>query len=221
MVLTHTDLWYVPAYFALMLLSPIINKGMDNLSRKQNLVLICLFVAYNIWAGWIWGGNFNPTGYTVIQLIMVYMIGRLIHMYSIPSSSGIFKWFLLYILSMIGVFITSFFFPVVKAFAYNSPAVLLMSVSLFICFLGIKLKSHLINYLAKSAFAVYLIHKTPVIWGGVLKPFLINKWETLQLWEYTILIIIVSICIYIVVAVPDLLRRKLSGLILKLFSKNI
>ena len=34
MVLTHTDLWYVPAYFGLMLLSPVLNAGLDALPKR-------------------------------------------------------------------------------------------------------------------------------------------------------------------------------------------
>ena len=35
MVLTHTDLWYVPAYFCLMIISPMLNAGMDALTKRM------------------------------------------------------------------------------------------------------------------------------------------------------------------------------------------
>lgn len=210
LILSHTDLWYVPAYFMLMLLSPIINAGMEHLPRRKNLSVVILVVAFNLWCGWFWEGKFNPTGYTVMQLIMIYMIGRLIASYPLPSARGRLKWALLYIISMAGVFFSTFLFPLAKAFAYNSPAVLLMSVSFFYCFLGIRLKSAIINYLARSAFAVYLVHKAPVIWGDFLKPFLVKEWQTLSLPEYTVLVVSGAVAIYLIVLLPDMIRRRLS-----------
>lgn len=210
MVLTHTDLWYVPAYFMLMLVSPVINGGMERLSRRKNLIVVGLFVIYNIWGGWMWGGKFNPTGYTIVQLIMVYMVGRLIAMYPRPSVSGSVKWGMIYLISMSAVFISAFYLPPNKAFAYNSPAVMLMSVSFFICFLGIRFKSPVINYFAQSAFAVYLVHKAPAIWCDILKPFFVKEWMALSLWEYTAIVIIAAMVIYLAVMIPDFVRRKLS-----------
>jgi len=81
LVLTHTDLWYVPAYFALMLLSPFLNAGFSAMSRKSAVGVTLLFILFNIWAGWWWGGKFNPNGYTIAQLIMMYMTGRMLSLF--------------------------------------------------------------------------------------------------------------------------------------------
>lgn len=221
LVLTHTDLWYVPAYFLLMLLSPVINSGMAQLSRRQNLIIIILLVAFSLWGGWMWSGQFNPTGYTIMQLVMIYMIGRLISLYPLPSSRKCLIWIVLYLLSLTGVLFSAFLLPTAKAFAYNSPAVLIMSVSFFYCFLRIRLKSSLVNYLAKSAFAVYLVHKAPVIWGDFLKPFLIKEWQDLSLTEYSALVLVGAIAIYLIVIVPDIIRRKLSDALLLLLANKI
>lgn len=96
MVLTHTDLWYVPAYFGLMLLSPVLNAGLDALPRRTFAVVLALFIGFNLWCGWWWHGTFNPTGYTLVQLVMVYMIARYIRLHvsmeSIRRRRGAIAW---------------------------------------------------------------------------------------------------------------------------------
>lgn len=86
MVLTHTDLWYVPAYFLLMLLSPLINAGLEGIGRRGTFLVTGLFLAYTLWAGWWWGGTFNANGYTPLQLVLVYMMGRCLHLLPRPSA---------------------------------------------------------------------------------------------------------------------------------------
>ncbi|MDE6715465.1 MAG: acyltransferase [Muribaculaceae bacterium] len=209
LVLTHTDLWYVPAYFVLMLLSPIINGGMASLCRRQNVVLVSAFVIFNVWAGWLWGGKFNPTGYTPMQLIMVYMIGRVMAMYRRPSVRESITCGALYIFTSVLIFISAFYLSNDRAFAYNSPLMLLSSVLFFYIFLGIKVQSRTINFIAKSAFAVYLVHKAPVVWGGFIKPFMAKQWLSLSLAEYSALMLIMALLIYVAVIIPDYCQKRL------------
>lgn len=220
LVLTHTDLWYVPAYFFLMLLSPFINAGCEALGRRRALVVVAVFTAYNIWAGWWWKGGFNPTGYTVAQLIMVYMIGRIIFLYQDVINRIMSRRALLWIsffsyltLSLI----TSYYacWDPVRAYAYNSPVVILASVSLFICFNSMRIQSGAINYVAQSAFAVYLIHKAPEIWGGIMKPGVLTLWNSLTLFEFTLAALVLMVIIYALAMVADAVRRFVSSLIFR------
>lgn len=215
LVLTHTDLWYVPAYFMLMILSPIINGGMKSLTRRQNMVMVSAFVIFNVWAGWLRGGKFNPTGYTSIQLIMVYMIGQLVALYNRPQARISMACGVFYMITTALIFISTLFISNDRAFAYNSPLVLLSSVSFFYIFLGFKLQSRTINYIAKSAFAVYLVHKAPVVWGGFIKPFMTKQWFCLSLAEYSFLMLLISIIIYTTLLVPDYCRRRLGECVWK------
>lgn len=53
MVLSHTNLWYVPSYFGLMLLSPVLNAGMDALPKRTFMGVLVLFLLFNMWCGWV------------------------------------------------------------------------------------------------------------------------------------------------------------------------
>lgn len=208
LILTHTDLWYVPAYFILMLLAPLINAGVEKLTRRQLTELTLLLTALTVWCGWWWGGKFNPTGYTPLQLVYVYVIGRWIRLYAPEVRSARTVWSAAWAASVVMILVSALWLPSLKAFAYNSPLVLLATVSLFMLFRTFSFSNRTVNWLASSAFAVYLIHKTPVVWGGVMRPTVVKLWTALSLPEFTLAAIALMTGIYLACAIVDSLRRK-------------
>lgn len=217
MVLTHTDLWYVPTYFGLMLLSPVLNAGLEALDRRQFSIVLAAFVLFNVWCGWWWEGSFNPTGYTLVQLILVYMVGMFLRLHVDTADLCRRRAVIVagYVLSTVGVFVSSLYLEPGMAFAYNSPLVLASTVGLFMLFMTIDMRSRTINYVAKSAFAAYLIHKSPFIWGNVMRPMVLRLKSGLPGWEFVLAAAGVVVAFYIIAMVVDPLRRLLSK---KIFS---
>ena len=217
LVLTHTHFWYVPAYFCLMLLSPILNAGLDSLDKRRYEWLLVAFIAFNLWCGWWWEGKFNPTGYTIVQLILVYMTARYIRLHI--SRTFIHRRrpliIAIYILSTAGILLSSLYMASAKAFAYNSPLVLLSTVSLFMLFTTIKLQSRAINYAARSAFAVFLIHTSPVGWLYVLVPLMRHFKATLPGWQLLGAGAALIVGLYLLAMAVDPLRRVLSRALFK------
>lgn len=217
MVLTHTDLWYIPAYFCLMLLSPFINAGFRIMTRSRAALLTIALAVFNIWGGWLWKGSFNPTGYTFMQLILMYCIGRCIALYNRREKKLLVGRCLLagaYVILSLITALYSCWNPV-KAFAYNSPGVLLASIALFLLFRNLQFHSRGINYFAQSAFAVYLLHKSPLLWGDYEKPAIVNLWKSTTLVEFSISAIGIVIGVYLATIVIDAVRRKISNKIFR------
>lgn len=211
MVLSHTNLWYVPSYFGLMLLSPVLNAGMDALPKRTFMGVLVLFLLFNMWCGWWWHGSFNPAGYTLVQLVMVYMTARYIRLHiSIESvrhrRNAIIA---VYALSLVAIAVSAVCLPPERAFAYNSPAVLLSTVSFFLVFAALRFRSPAVDYIAKSAFAVYLIHKAPLVWCLVMRPAVCHLWSTLSLPLFTFAAVGIAIGFYLLAMVIDPLRRLL------------
>jgi len=209
MVLTHTDLWYVPAYFLLMLLAPLLNAGVEALSRRHFTLVLGAFTLFTLWAGWWWGGTFNPTGYTISQLIFVYLIGRYVRLY-LPERHGTgpaIKSGICYLLFSLLILASALWLPSSKAFAYNSPAVLGSTVSLFLMFRSLCFQSRFINYVARSAFAVYLIHKSPGVWIHLMRPGVVFLYKTLPLPLFTLAALGIMLGIYAIAMAVDPLRR--------------
>lgn len=209
MVLTHTDLWYVPAYFLLMLVSPVLNAGLDALDRRRFSMLLFAFAAFTVWAGWWWGCAFNPTGYTAWQLVLVYSVARYARRFDVLPRRR--PAMLLFVLSSACIVIDACF-DLPRAYAYNSPFVLAATVSLFAVFRSMEFHSRAVNRLASGAFAVYLIHKNPLIWGGAIRRASAAAWERLPLLQFSLLMLASMVAIYLACAAVDALRRRVFTL---------
>lgn len=225
MVFSHTDLWYVPAYMLLYLLSPMLNSAISSISRQQFRLWLGLFVIANIWCGWLWEGNFNPTGYTVIQLIMMYLIGRYISLERDVIKAARKKIRFLsaavYGTATAVTALLAVWLPPTMVYAYNSPWVIVSSVSLFICFLTLRVQSETINNLAKGAFAAYLIHKNPLIWGNIVRPIAVRVWNLGSLTGYTVFCMAFTAAIYLTSSAADFIRRQLFGKIETLLDNKV
>lgn len=218
LVLSHNDLWYIPAYFGLYVLSPFINAGCQLLSRRQFSAFLAIFVVFNLWSGWFWKGSFNPTGYTLVQLIMLYLIGRYMSKYPLPKmGTRQFRLvaIVVYILASIANVVLYPYMEASKLFAYNSPIVMIQSVALFYALINQNFTNRAINFIAQSAFAVYLIHKNPLVFGDTLKPLAKAAWGQYNLFGYTLWVMAVLIVLFTISICADTLRRYLWKKIFK------
>lgn len=213
MIYTHTDLWYVPAYLCLWLISPWLNTAAAQIPRRQFGTALGAFILFNIWAGWVWEGAFNAYGYTAMQLIMMYLIGRYISLYipfsKISTARCRMVAFAVYLLCTAAITVTAVYIGPLKAFAYNSPLVIASSIAFFILFTTLHIQSKAINRIAAGAFAVYLIHKNPYIWGGIIKPLCLRMWHECDLAGYTLFAIGMTTVTYLACSAIDLGRQWL------------
>lgn len=221
MVFTHTDLWYVPAYLILFLLSPMLNAATDTLSLRGFGLWLSLFVAANVWCGWLWGASFNANGYTPAQLIMMYLIGRFISRWikeCMPPRKRlqIIAGFT-YIAMVAVTALLAIWMKPLAVYAYNSPWVIVSSIAAFLFFTTVRLQSKTINAFAKGAFAAYLIHKNPLVWGNIIRPTALQFWDMDSLWVYTAFTLLFTSVVYTASAAVDAVRtvlfRKVETLI--------
>ncbi|MCM1292003.1 MAG: acyltransferase [Bacteroides sp.] len=217
LVITHTDLWYVPAYFGLMLIAPILNAGFDHMTSRQALTATGAFILFNIWAGWWWGAGFNPTGYTIVQLIMIYCLGRCIALHLMPLLAGRHRQAMITAAAVyFGATLLTTIYAVsdtVRAYAYNSPLVIIASAALLVLFASFSCSSPTVKLVARSSFAVYLIHKAPIVWGNYLRPTVDALWHHTTLTQFTLYSAAAIIAIYLLAMIIDPARRALSRLL--------
>lgn len=69
-----------------------------------------------------------------------------------------------------------------------------------------------INYCAASAFAVYLVHKNPLVWGQ-FKSFIESLWAQLTLPMFTVVAIAIVLGVFVACVVIDQPRRYLMKLL--------
>lgn len=151
-----------------MILTPIINKGYDYLNKKQSIKLLICLLIINCYFGFIFGNKVNNNGYSLMQFILMYIIGRHIrkHGMKIHNKYSI----LIYIIcsSILGIAfwaLTYYHFNELawKLTYYNNPIVILCSICFFLPFLSLNINSKYVNYLSASALSIYLIQNTYIV----------------------------------------------------------
>lgn len=169
LVYSSTDLWFVPAYLALFILSPVLNGGLDSLPERKLVWFITGLLFLNVYLGWFRGGKVNQFGYNEMQMVLMYAVGYCIRRWArILAAIPVRICAGLYVFATLGIFFMAFFIPSRTTFAYNSPFVILASVAFFLIFSNMKpFHNRVVNWVASSAFMVYLLHKPPSVWAEI------------------------------------------------------
>ncbi len=175
--------WFISVYVALYILIPFINILVYNLNKRQHLILIsiliCIFSIIPMFTGQRW--ETTTDFYQNLGLfITIYFIAAYVKLYPnkyfnniklniiITVVMQIVVWSLIIIImqfgNKIGIKDTQYFND------FNSPIVLIQSISIFLIFKNIDIKSSkFINSIGKSTLAVYLIHEHPIIYPIIWK----------------------------------------------------
>lgn len=159
--------WFSGSYFALMLLSPVLNAALNYLELRQLRQVVLLLTFFTCYSGYMLG-NTNPSGYNTMQFLYLYIIGYYIgkepRIGSVPRN-----------LYLIGFFILSAAYGSYTAwlalhgkmtdydlhiFAYNNPIILLASLALFCYFRCLRFENRAVNWVAASMLGVYLLQES-------------------------------------------------------------
>lgn len=217
------DYWFVTSYTVLMLFAPALNALAEQASEAKLRYILVVILGFVFLFGWLKNLIEFNNGFTGLQLMIVYLIGRYIRLHQ--ETSPIIRWLAqghrtLYLLfgtaflsallvnglSMLGVFHTE---PSVKriilfGFLYTSPLVHLMSFSLFVYFMKLKMPYvRVINWLAASTLAVYLVH-----WNNLVRDYFLGFFED-QLGASTLAFLAITSGAILVVFFGSLLIDKI------------
>lgn len=152
--------YFVQCYLMLIFFSPVLNVFVRTTQRRQLLLYVLLFWLIEIWFGCIMNvDNFGfNNGYSIIHFVLIYMLARVVFLYrkEIMTIRKCYWWFgyllcTLTLAAMYGVGIK---------WDYANPVNVISSFCFFIPFLYYNFQNKLINWIAKSTFAVYIIQVT-------------------------------------------------------------
>lgn len=202
--------WFMTNYMLLFLLTPILNKGIEKLSKGMfRIILLCL-LGYNFFSfiRFQAGGGSDFIGLTTI-----FLAGRYCRIYELNMQKNksvvifFISWLILFSLMLICNKINTA--SVFLLLNYNTPLVIIMAISLFYFVKGLnKRSSILINKSLKPTLFIYLIT------DGLFQPFYV--WMAKQFNESIVLgvfyfILVVITCLlygHIVITSVDLLVNR-------------
>lgn len=173
-ILPQVSLWFVGSYLGLLLLSPILNKFIENSDRKELRIFLLLFYISVFLFGYITDTFKFSNGYSPIAFVGLYLIGRYIRLYGTERFFNLTKLHYLGIYGISALFCTLLFCGILLIYphpekiaylttSYTSPFNIISSIALFMLFTKFRIQSQLINNISCSAFSVYLIHCDPNI----------------------------------------------------------
>lgn len=172
--------WFITAYIALYLLSPVLNAFVQKSSEKElRWFLVCFYSFELIYSWFARSATFFMNGYSTLSFIGLYMLARYLRLYpnKLTQRSG---WFDLGVFMGIVVLqaavlsaTTAAGLPTATAwvFSYESPLVVASSAYLLLFFSKLDFQSKLVNVIGKSSFAVYLFHQEPRLCSLYFVPF--------------------------------------------------
>lgn len=170
--LMPTSWWFIPAYIGLYILSPILNSFL----RKENLTYIFWIVVafYTFQTLWGWSGValFVENGFSTISFIGLYILANYIRLLNINNLKygGVIYILSITAISVIYWFQQSFYQFNLYIYAYVNPLVILASVGILMFFVSLHIKPNkVINWIARSSFAVYLLHTNYYIFNNIFK----------------------------------------------------
>ena len=170
--------WYIPVYFCLYLLSPLLQPALQAASTEKKLLYIVLFGAVSFGLGVFIPDLVN--GKNPVNFCFIYCIGDFIR-HNLPHKFSLRQTLLAYLLLNLGLLplialtnhshlIRDIFFHKIF-FSYNGLGLLLNAGLFFSLFSLLVIKSKLINWVAGSVLPVYLLHEnnylSPYLYGFV------------------------------------------------------
>lgn len=149
--------WFIPSYFGLMLVSPLLEKAIAASSPRSQATQTAMLAALCLYAYFFHATSINPTGYTLVQLIFLYYLGRTLRyaspLISLPAAAA------MYVGGAAAAYLVARFVSTgFTAYAYNSPQILLSSTGLFLAFARLRISNRIVGRAASGMFCVFLFH---------------------------------------------------------------
>lgn len=207
--------WYITAYMLIMLFADYINLIPEKLNKKnyQRLIFIMLCV-FCIFPSIIQIHIMNDSGKGVLNMLLIYLIGRYIHRYKVKVQNKS-RTITAVILLLIIEFNLNYFLAILRGgvgiyapFARDySVFIVALSILLFLLIKEFKITSSFVNTLAQNIIGIYLFEGT--IRRIIYNQFDINKY--VNTWYLFGIIILISVINFIVCSLIEIFRRKTIG----------
>lgn len=208
------DLWFIPCYFFLYIISPFYNKFINAISNKELWLLVLAMGIINYYFGWLFQAPGLYRGANLLNFLMIYTIGTMLHRYK-NAFAGFPWWRMLIVYAAVNVVVWSgyVFLPVGRDlwfrffFNYDGPGTLLNSALLFMVFAGFCFSNKTVNSVLKSSFAIYILHANCIV-VPLLTGFFYNQFYSRNTLVTLASVLLFSVVVCLACLLVDLLLRK-------------
>lgn len=215
--------WFVPAYLLLYLLAKPLNTFIDSCAPQQLLHFVLLYLGLQLVYGTFYDFANYDCGYSTLSFIGLYLLARYVRLHATRWKHYAARHFAAAYF-IITLLLTGLYYANIRyhlpweplCLNYNSPLVILSSLSLLLCFVQLRFTSRAVNWLAGSSFAIYLIHISPFLRGD-LKQLFRYLWQhtdgIICLLTFTLTLVGIGLACILIDKLRPLLPIKLSVIV--------
>lgn len=204
--------WFLSAYILLLILSPIMNAGLDNITKNQHLFIL---IGTIVIAASFLITNFDfrsaQTNKSSLGLFLtIYICGRYLRKYPVQIKKPFLGYIACSLILFVYCFIYYEFISVPSAwlvFSYVNPIIILAAVCLFYTFKQSQINSDFINKVSVLTFGIYLIHDSDPV-----RRLLVHQMQKLEIENTFILLLvlfILAILIFTICACIEKIRQMI------------
>ena len=211
----NSGYWFVGSYALLYILSPVLNTFVKHATRRQMELFLLAFFAFEILYGWLLKDSTILGGYSTISFIGLYILARYLRIYRSDLSrygGRIVLWSTAIEILMI-CFLLYTGIPIHPTAYVAVPVIICASGWILWCNTWKVPQSRIINFVAASAFAVYLIHVEPPYFLRATHSF----YDNLDGPAYVLACAVLLVVTYLIGIILDQPRKWLWGLIARRF----
>lgn len=161
--------WFIPSYVILFVLSPVLNAFVERVEEKQFRFFLVIFFLAEFFYGYITEVGYFYRGYSALHFIGLYLLARYLHLYPnrftrMSSASDFWVYgSISLVTALLFYFGTGWIDLGFHLVWIISPFVVLASAYFLLAFSKFSFKSRTINWMASSAFAIYLFQENSFV----------------------------------------------------------
>ena len=243
--LDRNHYWFISCYIVIYILSPYLNKVVENLSEKDfSKFLLWLMILLSIIPTITNNHNWPNDGQNIINFALLYYLGAYFKRYPIQNNyhfKHVSKRKILYFLigSFFGIVMIrlSLYYFGLKLFSmenhglkwvgeimindfsrYSSPLVIIQSCLYCLVFANLKFHSKIINFSAASTFGIYLIHDNHNVRYKIYEWLNVHPYPTLL--ETVKVLFLSSLTIFSICFIIETIRRMIVLFLSYMYNKS-
>ena len=214
--------WFFKVYLMLYIMSPILTFVRDEGGGRKLLIISGLITFY-----WGWFAH-HPSlwdGKNLINFIFLYMLGGWLRVsFDCTDKKIVRKYSIVVYLVIVTIIGWLLYFSnesiqdTIKrlCYGYNSPVLILMSVTFFLFFASFDFKSKLVNWIASSVFAVYLVHENYWFYRDQWYSFLEHQYLTYHWTLFVPVLLVECFALFVGAILLDKIQRIITSPIMPL-----
>ena len=198
--------WFVVSYMILFAISPVLNAFVEKATQETFRTVLLVWFGLEFFYGFLLDAGHFDYGFSTLSFIGLYLLARYVRLY--PGRLSSFSaWTDAGIYTGLTLLSALFFWYGYKWFGmgfhlnhYDSPLAILAALYLLLAFSKINLQSRTVNWLAASAFAIYLIHEQDLV-----SPYYHQLFHNLGQWLPAPAVVPVAIALLLLVGLACIL----------------